>query len=156
MLSIWQCKARASLIGKITSLGLAETAVTTCTITDSRLVYKTTGVNCRGVRKEWELSVPLNCVHSVLWTNYYQKVNKVYRIASALPFINWCRCCCAMCPLSEDSGEHFWMGAPGVNVSIVLGKQVRTRVVCRVTPVPTRPAHAAPPRWLSAAPRMFI
>lgn len=44
VLSIWQCKAGASLLGKLLSLGLAETAVSTCSITDSRLVYKTTGV----------------------------------------------------------------------------------------------------------------
>ena len=72
---MWQCKAQSKgLIGKILSFGLAETISSTCTITDSRLVYKTTGTNCRGKRKEWELSVPLSVVHSVLWTNYYQKV----------------------------------------------------------------------------------
>jgi hypothetical protein len=94
---------------------------------NSRLVYKSKGVNCRGKRKEWELSVPLNVVSSVLWSNYYQRTNKIFNLFKSLPIP--CKscflCCCLGCPLMDDRKEHFWMGKPGVNVAIILGRQVR-------------------------------
>jgi hypothetical protein len=135
VLSVWQCQEYQSLFGKLMSLGLAETTVTTCAITDSRLVYKSQGVNCRGKRKEWELSVPLSVVSSVLWSNYYQRTNKIFNLFKSLPIP--CKSCflvcCLACPLQDDRKEHFWMGKPGVNVSIVLGRSVSRQ------PTPHRP-----------------
>jgi len=65
-------------------------------------------------------------VSSVLWSNYYQRTNKIFNLFKSLPIP--CKSCflfcCLACPLQDDRKEHFWMGKPGVNVSIVLGRSV--------------------------------
>ena len=44
-------------------------------------------------------------------------------LASKIPCIKYCACLCAGCPFLEDKTPHFWMGAPGVSLRLLLGNQ---------------------------------
>ena len=44
-------------------------------------------------------------------------------IASQIPCVNKCTCCCRCCPFMEDKSEHFWMGVPGATLRLILGNQ---------------------------------
>ena len=46
---------------------MAESTSTLCVMTNYRIIYRSVTSNARGVRRQWEASVPIYAVRSVFW-----------------------------------------------------------------------------------------
>lgn len=123
VISVIKCKDFMSIVAKILSLGMGEHSHTLCVMTNYRIIYRSVASNCRGERRCWEASIPISAIRSVFWSNFYHRSNKIMAIASKIPCIKNCACCCAVCPFLEDHTPHFWMGKPGMSLRLLLGNQ---------------------------------
>lgn len=127
IISVWRCNQNISIVAKLLSLGLVESSDTVCAVTNTRLIFRNVASNCRGERKLWEISVPLNAVRSTFWSNFYHKENKMYELSKVLP-IPGCKSCIKALALmfgklEDNRKRHFWMGMPGISVRIIFGQQ---------------------------------
>jgi hypothetical protein len=129
VISVFKCKDDISWLAKLYSLGMAESTSTLCVMTNYRIIYRSVTSNARGVRRQWEASVPIYAVRSVFWSNFYSRSNQIMALVRQIPGLKACACFFACCPYIEDKTPHFWMGHPGVSVRVLLGNQRNYGVV---------------------------
>jgi len=125
VISLWQAKdVVPGFVAKLLSLGLAEETTTVFSFTQTRFIMRQMGTNCRGLRKCWEVSIPLQHIRGVYWSNFYHKTNGKAKMFMKIPIVGKCiGLAMMMRGLQDDKTDHWWLGRPGTQLHIIAGRQ---------------------------------